>query len=274
MRLLPLTFQWRPISGSELTRKRRPAEIYNRIARRTLLQGDFLTRPSPCGLDCAYSLKFAAPSLRCAEATALPNLSQDLNPSGYNYIGVTTTSNDTILGQSSDRSFVFAISYQTPQEDSIQFISCVTMGATYNSQVVYTNGTQSITLQVTDEHPLNASSLEQIELFYDVVNPGPISDPIKYPTEYGNQTEEMVMALVHGSQLRAMSEAMINCLTGSIQYYGTSACTALFSKTFFFWAALFLRPCILNYQSVRFEIVFTLKIDSELKSSYLIIQLE
>lgn len=147
------------------------------------------------------------------------------------------------------------------------------MGATYNSQVVYINGTQSITLQVTDEHPLNASSLDQIELFYDVVNPGPISDPIKYPTEYGNQTEEMVMALVHGSQLRAMSEAMINCLTGSIQYYGTSAYTALFSKTFFL-AVLFLRPCILNYQNGRFGIVFRLIIDSELKSSYLIIQLE
>jgi hypothetical protein len=221
-----------------LTHVRWPADRLKGLARKTLLQGAFLTRPSPCGLNCSYTLTFAAPSLRCAEVTTMPNLTsatlpiafgntfinlKDSDPTHYNYMGAPVLSRDAVFGQSADSPFSFVVSYRAPNDDDYQFINCVTMDAKYNAEVEYKNGTQNINVTVTDEKPLNASPLVAGQLFYDLMNSEPRTDPVKYPTQDRNRTENEILDLMHGTQVRAISDAMLYCLSGYIQQYGTSA---------------------------------------------------
>jgi hypothetical protein len=91
--------------------------------------------------------------------------------------------------------------------------------------VEYRNGFQSIDVNVTDEKPLNASPLVVSSLFYDLMNSEPRTDPVKFPTQYGNKTENEILDLMHGAQVLAMSDAMVYCLSGYIQQYGTSTDT-------------------------------------------------
>ncbi|RII05591.1 hypothetical protein CUC08_Gglean010086 [Alternaria sp. MG1] len=215
-----------------------PADRLKGLARKTLLQGAFLTQPSPCGLNCSYTLTFAAPALRCAEVTTMQNLTsadqtiafgsmfrnlEDSDPTHYNYMGAPILSRETFLGQSAYRLFVFAVSYRAPNDDAYQFVNCVTMDAMdakYEAEVEYKNGTQSIAVKVIDEKPLNASRLNVGELFYDLMNSEPRTDPVKYPTQYLNNTENEILELMHGTHVRAMSDAMVYCLSGYIQQYG------------------------------------------------------
>ncbi|PVH98110.1 hypothetical protein DM02DRAFT_531823 [Periconia macrospinosa] len=217
-----------------------PADRYKGLARKTLLQGAVLTRPSPCGLHCSYNLTFAGPGLRCNETTTMPNLANlprgslsfggDLNSNPfkdasldlkrYNYLGAPFKFNETINGEFGQESFVSFVGYKPPHDDAFRFISCVTMDATYNSQVMYTNGTQSITLQTTSRKSLNASSLGVSSMFYDLMFSQPRTDPMEYPTKQKKYTKEQVLDLMHGSQLRAMSDAMLNSFWGYIKNYG------------------------------------------------------
>lgn len=146
---------------------------------------------------------------------------KDFDPRHYNYMAAPIISNQTAIGQLQDEAFVLFVSYRAPSEDTFRFISCLTMDAAYNSQVVYKNGTQSVKLKITDKKPLNASSLKLGELFYDLMISEPKKDPVTFPTKYSNQSKDEIVALMHGSQLRAMSDAMISCLSGYISGYGT-----------------------------------------------------
>jgi hypothetical protein len=148
---------------------------------------------------------------------------EDSDPTHYNYMGAPTISRDTVFGESENSLFVFVVSYRAPNDDAYRFINCVTMGAKYEAEVEYKNGTQSIAVKVTDEKPLNASRLDVGELFYDLMNSEPRTDPVKYPTQYGEYTETEILDLMHGTHVRAMSDAMIYCLSGYIQQYGESA---------------------------------------------------
>ncbi|CAN9279693.1 unnamed protein product [Alternaria alternata] len=145
---------------------------------------------------------------------------EDSDPTHYNYMGAPTISRDTVFGESENSLFVFVVSYRAPNDDAYRFINCVTMGAKYEAEVEYKNGTQSIAVKVTDEKPLNASRLDVGELFYDLMNSEPRTDPVKYPTQYGEYTETEILDLMHGTHVRAMSDAMIYCLSGYIQQYG------------------------------------------------------
>ncbi|OWY53094.1 hypothetical protein AALT_g3459 [Alternaria alternata] len=212
-----------------------PADRLKQLARATLFQGAFLTQPSPCGLNCSYTLTFAAPTLRCAEVTTMQNVTsanqtiafgnmfrnlEDSDPTHYNYMAAPIVSRDAVFGQSANSSFVFVVSYRAPNDDAYRFINCVTMDAKYKAEVQYRDGTQSIAVNITDEKPLDASPLDMGELFYGLMNSEPRTDPVNFPTQYRNQTENEILDLMHGTQIRAISDAMVYCLSGYIQQYG------------------------------------------------------
>lgn len=148
---------------------------------------------------------------------------KDSDPTHYNYMGAPIVSRDAVSGQSADSSFVFLVSYRAPDDDVYRFINCVTMDAKYKAEVEYKDGTQSIAADVTDEKPLDASPLDMGQLFYGLMNSEPRTDPVTYPVR--NKTENEILDLMHGTQIRAMSDAMVYCLSGYIQQYGTSADT-------------------------------------------------
>lgn len=248
-----------------LIHNRLPADRYKGLARKTLLQGSFLTRPSPCGLDCSYNLTFAAPSLRCVEATNMPNLNdtafpiaytspfkdlENFDPTKYNYMGAPIKSNNTFLGQSTDDSFVFVVSFRAPDDDSYQFFSCVMMDATYNSQVTYKNGTQNIDLHINNEKPLNASFLDVPSLFYDLMAADSGTAPMTYPTTFLKKTEDQVLTAMHGTQIRSMGDAMLYCLAGYIKEYGMSAFLSLVPEPTPFYSFVFSK---IVHGVVRFE---------------------
>lgn len=128
---------------------------------------------------------------------------KDSDPTHYNYMGAPVLSRDAVFGQSADSPFSFVVSYRAPNDDDYQFINCVTMDAKYNAEVEYKNGTQSINVTVTDEKPLNASPLVAGQLSYDLMNSEPRTDPVKYPTQDRNRTENEILDLMHGTQVRA-----------------------------------------------------------------------
>lgn len=166
---------------------------------------------------------------------------EDFDPTHYNYMGAPTKSNNTFIsGQSADDSFVFVVSYRAPDDDSFKYFSCVMMDATYNSQVTYKNGTQSIDVNLTNEKPLNASSLDVPSLFYDLMVSDPGTAPITYPTPLLKRTEKQILSAMHGTQIRSMGDAMLYCLSGYIVEYGMSALLSCWKQRllFFLFSAL------------------------------------
>lgn len=226
----------------ELTRDRAPKVRYVRTGRRTLLNGAYLMRSSPCGLNCTYALTFPGPSFRCEDASPDPEAetimisafeklpqSEGLN-SNFTYPGEfmagSYKSNNTFLGSSSNDLFVFAVSFMDQETNALRSVSCISMNATYHANVTYTNGIQTVTVSTTDEEPLNATAIGHSALFYDINQSKPPTDPIHYapsdnmdrPWFIGSDAE--LDYVYQGRQMQTLVETIVHPLNGAISGFG------------------------------------------------------
>ncbi|KAI8932386.1 hypothetical protein NX059_010573 [Plenodomus lindquistii] len=209
---------------------RGPNVRYSSIAKRTLLNGRFSERVSPCGANCTYNLRFAAPSFKCVQDSPNPDLEAKVFEMQSNISKVesassywnSTGSDFLAAAYTSDDQFVFDLTYRELISQTMTNLSCMTFDAIYDAHVEYVNFTQAVTLNVTDGLPLNATALGQSSLFYDVINSIPTENAIVYSEGvHKNFTMDELFALRHGTQLRAMRDTLVRALSGAISSYGT-----------------------------------------------------
>jgi hypothetical protein len=216
-----------------------PSVQYASIGKRTVLNSEYLSRPSPCGLNCTYLVSFPAPSLRCADANlgyksqeSMQNNSAALRQThGYNtnftldqadFMAFSGRDDNTFLGSSSYDYFLFALSFRVNGSDTLRNISCITMSAMYNINITYINGVQTVPqINTTNEVPLNATSLLPASLFYDVLHSEPHTDAIRFPTNsFKNYTEAGLNSTFTSQQMQTIVDTMGQTLEGAISSFG------------------------------------------------------
>ncbi|KAL3301466.1 Purine catabolism protein PucG [Colletotrichum asianum] len=207
-----------------------PILEYSAIGKRSLLEGAYLTRTSPCGVNCSYDLQFAAPSLQCKDAnpvsTAKLYFNTDLNDT-YAQNGFYRAShyphnpNFKRFNDLYEFVMVWAESDGQRQNATLRALNCVAMAATYNAHVNYTNSIQTITVGISNEKPLNATALFYPNLFYGEqrAKDGPNGIEYIYPTY--THTKDELNALFNGCQLLSMVETLTEPLKGDAVYLGT-----------------------------------------------------
>ena len=118
--------------------------------------------------------------------------------------------------------YKFEISFRDGSTRNLKNISCTILNAVYTIHVVYQDSNQTVTGEVTNGEPLNATALGQESLFYDVVKAGPTatvftnSESPKY-----NFTTAELDARYHGMQLRTIADTLVRALAGAIPGFGT-----------------------------------------------------
>lgn len=206
-----------------------PILEYSAIGKRSLLEGAYLTRTSPCGVNCPYDLQFAAPSLQC----------KDVNPVSTAKLYFNTDLNDTYAQNGFYRAshyphnpnfkrvndlyefvMIWAESDGQRQNATLRALNCVAMAATYNAHVNYINSIQTITVGISNEKPLNATALFYPSLFYGEqhAKDGPNGIEYIYPTY--THTKDELNVLFNGCQLPSMVETLTEPLKGDAVYLG------------------------------------------------------
>ncbi|KAI1669944.1 hypothetical protein L13192_05460 [Pyrenophora tritici-repentis] len=100
-------------------------------------------------------------------------------------------------------------------------MSCKTLDSNYTAHIKYLNSTQTVSVDVAEGQPLNASSLNRSSLFYDILNSVPTETGFAYksPIQY-NFTSEELSNIYHGSQLRSIRDTLVQALSGAISTFG------------------------------------------------------
>ncbi|PVH99348.1 hypothetical protein DM02DRAFT_472655, partial [Periconia macrospinosa] len=227
-----------------------PSAELSGIGMKTVLQGSYLARPSPCGLNCSYDLEFTAPSMKCEEASIDMNIVgqayQQWPSTSYppwdnsnpiqdigNYVAISHYSEggEVFKNKTTDQ-LVLNIVYRHKDSPMPRAISCVTMAATYNVHVEYLNSIQSITTSSKDETPVNATRLVDPELFYDVIGSESVPDGFVYKiAPYKNFTKEELFSRYRDCQLRAIQDALINGISGIVDKYAFSVRHTIIQQT-------------------------------------------
>lgn len=187
---------------------------YSAIGKRSLLEGSYLIASSPCGVNCSYDVVSAAPSLRCQDV--------DASAVAQRYFNISFDDQSVYYRASSfhqyDDQYQLIIIWsesKDPQQAGVpRALICIAMAATYNAHINYTNSVQLITVDVTDEVPLNATALYASSLFYDVRGAINSSDDIQYPTPYKNFSVDELNEMFRGCQLLSMVESFAEPLNG------------------------------------------------------------
>lgn len=131
----------------------------------------------------------------------------------------TYKSNNTFLGSSSDDYFVFAVSFLVQETNTLRNVSCISMNATYHANVTYTNGVQTVSVDTSDEAPLNATAISYA--FYDIGQSKPLTDTIHYsstPWLIGSEAE--LDYIYEGRQMQTLIETVVHPLNGAISNFG------------------------------------------------------
>ena len=216
---------------TELMIYRFPDPLYTRIAARTIRQHayDLPENDWPCGANCTYDLTFPAPVLRCEDGTPNTGLEETAltrygnetfvervykawNPEHTQYMAA-----PYVLGED----FKFDVSFHELGEVDLQNISCTILSATYSAHVKYQNWIQSVTLDVIDGKPLNASALEQVRLFEDFLTATQTPNGFTYSdSPVHNFKMPELFQLYHDAQLLTMSQTLTRSLAGAISGYG------------------------------------------------------
>lgn len=220
---------------------RAPSSRYLNIGKRTLLEGSYLTRPSPCGANCTYTLTFAAPGLQCERDSPnlglegkMLNLYGNVSRSEYgtmpqwrgeraNFLAAPYRTNVT---ESEDRHtalYKFDLTYHDRATKSLKNTSCTTVDARYTANITYQNSVQTVLVDVVNGNALNATILSINSLFYNVIQS---SDPTATNLTWDNSalrafSDESLSNLYHGIQLCAIRDTLVNPLSGSISSFGT-----------------------------------------------------
>jgi hypothetical protein len=221
--------KWRVLT--ELTIYRFPDPLYTRIAARTIRQRayDLPENDWPCGANCTYDLTFPAPALRCEDGTPNTGLQETVLTRYGNETfveGVYKAWNSERIQFMAapyvlDEHFKFDISFHERGKADLQNISCTILSATYIAHVKYQNQIQSIAVDITDGKPLNASALEQVRLFEDVLTAIQIPNGFSYSdSPVHNFSMPELFQLYHDTQLLTMSQTLTRSLAGAISGYG------------------------------------------------------
>jgi hypothetical protein len=143
------------------------------------------------------------------------------DPQLANYLSLFYKSDNTILGESNYDLFVMDVRFQDQESSGWKNISCVTLEATYNATVKYTENTQAINFTVTPGPPLNATEIGRGYLFYDAR----ITDDrygILQPSDdpHFRLEEEELNSVYRRLQIRAIQEGLAFSLAGAISGFG------------------------------------------------------
>lgn len=206
-----------------------PDNIYLDIVKSKIREEAYTLGYSPCRTNRTYHITFSAPSLRCEDNTPnvgpealVPSLyenksldaskSSNWNPSLAQFMAAPYRSNDQ---------FMFDITYKSSNDHSLKNISCMAMEAAYISRVYYSDSFQTVKVAVKEGQPLNASLLNQPNLFHDVKYS--ISSRASFNLSdslYPNFAIDELFAIYHGTQLRAISDTLSQSLAGAISGLG------------------------------------------------------
>lgn len=123
--------------------------------------------------------------------------------------------------QSQDQ-FLFDLTYKSRDTNTLAHMSCTTLDANYTAHVSYLNSIQSVTVDVTEGQPLNASLLNRSSLFYDVIQSVPTDTGFTYVIDglHWNFTADELSQVYHGSQLRTIRDTLVRALSGAISAFG------------------------------------------------------
>ncbi|KAF9694807.1 hypothetical protein EKO04_006817 [Ascochyta lentis] len=218
---------------------RSPLIRYLSLGKRTLLEGSYLTRPSPCGANCTYNLVFSAPSLQCEQDTPNPSLegrvfklysnvsqseaiSGSWNPRTIDFMAAPYQANLTESDDGHTSLYKFDLTYRDQTTNGLRNTSCTTLDANYTANITYENSVQTVTVDIAQGQALNATILSINSLFYHVVQaPDPTATNLTWenaPMRYFS--EESLSELYHGVQLRSIRDALIRPLSGAISSFG------------------------------------------------------
>jgi hypothetical protein len=178
------------------------------IAKRTLMNGAYLARASPCGMNCSYDLIVTAPALRCEDISPSPIDMRIRRNWFFNYQARTNKTTER-----------FDISYQTRHLSNeewwssnstgvIRNITCATQDTTYMAHISYVDAMQNVALEVIKEKPLNEPVKLRGSPFSDVV----ASTPPETSTEDGPELYQ----LYHDAQIAAIRDTLTQPLTGYV----------------------------------------------------------
>lgn len=221
-----------------------PDVRYSGIGKRTILEGSYLTRASPCGANCSYTLVFSAPSLRCQETTSNPDLeeqvftyySKENKLEGAGSEWVADSAEFMAAPYPSGGQFLFDLSYRSRDTNNMAHMSCTTLDSTYTAYVKYMDWIQTVTVDITEGQPLNASAIGRSNLFYDVMQSVPTETGFAYSdSTFYNFTTEELFDMYHGSQLRTIRDTLVRALSGAISAFGKNCTCADLLKRILTW---------------------------------------
>lgn len=142
----------------------------------SLLRGQYLTIPSPCGQNCSYSISFPGPTFKCRDT----GLKRPYQFPGYEFLNATNTDfigtenlkpiDGSVLKTYSSSVVGFEIGYSfkpvqsgaqqnAPGYEGMKSINCSSWLSTYNLDISFRNGVQETIVRLEDRYILNATSL-------------------------------------------------------------------------------------------------------------------
>ena len=214
--------------------RRNPTQKIARLGTRTLLEGAYLTWPSPCGSNCTYAIQFQGPSYKCEDAN-YANLTQEVNTTltadlqGAENLWnrwLWLAAEDPIAGGGE---FRFEVQWRNNAGSILpvsivgtgnvtQNISCTFYQATYDLNVTYQNNLQSVNTEVAYGDEITFASVGSGNDFAITPN---ITDP-KNTTLTPETSSQLpgvtVFDLLARQNFRALKDALVLPLSG---YLGT-----------------------------------------------------
>ena len=142
-----------------------PTPQLKRLATRVFTSGEIIYWPSPCGINCTYTVAFEGPAYNCVDYYNPSQLVGDNNvlfaagktlidpPSGFNYTNLTSqyqVSNGIWL----NRTFFANSTFQSTR--------CTLYAANYTTNVRYTDNVPSISSNVVLTEPIYSSSFADL----------------------------------------------------------------------------------------------------------------
>jgi hypothetical protein len=178
----------------------------------------FLSRPSPCGANCSYTVSFSGPSLQCADVPLPPTPDRfrvQFNATGNSsYIDISYRAHEG--GGLAWRSGLLGYGW-----GGLRNLSCWTQDAVYSAHINYTNLVQNVTLEVVEEE-LPEKRLGNTPTrfpFYDVIFSNATKDGTIDPQSLSFPMDELNRTY-HYYQTLAISGMLFQPFVGYVKEFG------------------------------------------------------
>lgn len=197
------------------------------------MTGKYLTSVSPCGLNCTYALSFPGPAFKCTTQPGLKS-NKDLNFTGCSvpcyqgkeniiegpeYPKKTTNS---MYGPTYD--FFASYTVMGNVQNPLRTIKCTTWMADYKVNVTYTQGAQSVDVQLDKKYAINATMHDRYYDFYEE----PLLDKAtglqlevnRFARDtngrYWEEGDPGIETLFREAQARAIKDSLVQPLLGTV----------------------------------------------------------